>query len=402
MASPLPGTEPAASLPYASPERGPVIGPSSGIRVAVATSVSLGVILGGPVVGALRGALLERWPAAYIPVLAGTVAVCGLGLLAFTVLRLRRRSWRRLGAVGGAVAISVACAAAMRTGDTNVDVVEAFHFTEYSALALLFAWALGPLASGAAWAWAGYAAIFVGALDEWLQWFVPGRTGEVRDVAMNAVAVGCGLLLAAALDLGPGPLQRGQSSWLARGAAALLLALAAFVATVHLGHQLNDPATGRFFSRHTASELLVSAQDRARAWGSGPVPDQGRFGREDQYLSEALWHLRRRNREVDDGAPAAAWREQRILETYFAPVLRVATEDGPAGHAWPPAQAAEIRAAAQDGATDAGDASPIPIYTWSRGAFWISAVTASAALVVLGAIIERRRSRRREQEVHYA
>jgi len=373
-------------------DRGPAIGPSSTTRLVIAALVALSVVLGGPVVGALRAALLERWPAAYIPVLASTVALCGLGLLAFTMLRLRRRSWRRLVAIVGAVAISVTCAAAMRTGDTNVDVVEAFHFTEYSALTLLFAWAVGPLARGAAWAWAGYAAVLVGALDEWLQWFVPGRTGEVRDVAMNAVAAGCGLLLAAALDLGPGPLRRGQASSLAHGAAALLLVLAAFVATVHVGYRLNDPATGPFFSRHTAADLLTAAEDRARTWGLGPVPSPGRFGREDQYLSEALWHLRRRNKAVDGGAPVAAWREQRILETYFAPVLRVATEDGPSGHAWPPAQAAEIRAAAQGAEADDGDASPIPIYTWSHGAFWICAVAGSAVLMALGAMIERRRS----------
>ena len=120
------------------------------------------------------------------------------------------------------------------------------------------------------------------------------------------------------------------------------------------------------------------------------MPDPGRFGREDQYLSEALWHLRRRNRAVDDGVVAAAWREQRILDTYFAPVLRVATEDGPAGHAGPAAHAAEIRAAAQGGEADTGDASPIPIYTWSQGAFWICAVAGSAVLVALGAIVERR------------
>lgn len=378
------------------------LAPSSRVRLAAAACVALSVILGGPVVGALRGALLQRWPAAYIPVLAGTVGLCGLGLVAFSVLRLRHRSWRRLGAIGLAVAAATSCAAAMRTGDTNVDVVEAFHFTEYAALTLMFAWAVGPLARGAGWAWAGYAAVLVGALDEWLQWFVPGRTGEFRDVAMNAVAAGCGLLLAAALDHGPGPLRRGQASWLARGAALLLLVLAAFVATVHLGYQLNDPATGRFFSRHTSAELAAEARDRAGAWGQGPAPDPGRFGREDQYLSEALWHVRRRNNALDDGVVAAAWREQRILEAYFAPVLRLATEDGPAGHAWSPAQATAVRDAAQGAGHDTGDASPVPIYTWSPRAFWTCTVAGCIGLMALGAMMERRRARRAGQEVHDA
>lgn len=372
---------------------GSAAGPSSRIRLAIAALLALSVVLGGPVIGALRGALLERWPAGYVPVLAGAVALSGLSLLAFSVLHLRRRSWGRLGAIGLAVAIATSCALALRTGDANVDVVEAFHFSEYSALALLFAWAAGPVASGAAWAWAGHAAVLVGVLDEWLQWFVPGRTGEVRDVAMNAVAVGCGLLLAAALDLGPGPLRRGQMSGLARGAAGLVLVIAAFVATVHLGYRLDTPATGPFFSRHTVAHLLAAAGDRARVWGVGPPPDPGRFGREDQYLSEALWHVRRRNQALDDGLAAAAWREQQILETFFAPVLRLTTEDGPEGYGWSPVQAAEVRAAAHGAADDAGDASPIPIYTWPRGVFWTLAVVASAGLMALGTLMERRRSR---------
>lgn len=388
MASPPPGTEPAHTLP----DGGPAGGPSSPVRLTAAAVVALAVVLGGPVTGALRGELLQRWPAAYVPVLAGTVGLCGLGLLTFCLVRLRHRSWQRLGAIGLAAAAAVSCATVMRTGDTNVDVVEAFHFAEYSALALLFAWAGEPLARGAAWAWAGYAGVLAGALDEWLQWFVPGRIGEVRDVAMNAVAVGSGLLLAAALDLGPGTLRRGQAAWLARGASALWLVLAAFVATVHLGHRLEDPATGPFFSRHTASDLLAAAQDRARVWGAGPAPDPGRFGREDQYLGEALWHVRRRNRALDDELPAVAWREQRILETYFRPVLRITTPDGLAGHAWPPGQAAQVQAAAQGAAVDRGDASPIPIYTWSRGVFWLCAIAGCVGLVAVGTLAERWRS----------
>ncbi len=396
MASPPPDTSEALPRTVES------FGPSSAVRLVAAALVALSVVLGGPVVGALRGALLQRWPAAYIPVLAGTVGICGLGLLTFSLLRLRRRSWQRLGTIGLAVAAAVSCAAAMRTGDTNVDVVEAFHFTEYSALAMLFAWAGAPLAQGAAWAWAGHAGVLVGALDEWLQWFVPGRTGEARDVAMNAVAVGCGLLLAAALELGPGRLRRGQVWRLACGASALVFVLAAFVATVHLGHQLDDPATGPFFSRHTAAELAAVARDRAGAWGQGPAPDPGRFGREDQYLSEALWHVRRRNNALDDGLAGAAWREQRILETYFAPVLRLATEDGPAGHDWPAAQAAAVRDAAQGAGQDEGDASPIPIYTWSPRVFWTGTVAGCVGLLALGAMMERRRARRPEVEVHDA
>ena len=31
-------------------------------------------------------------------------------------------------------------------------------------------------------------------VDEWFQWFVPARVGEMRDVFMDGIAIGCGLL----------------------------------------------------------------------------------------------------------------------------------------------------------------------------------------------------------------
>ena len=81
-----------------------------------------------PIVNTIRQALLVAWPAGYVPVLAGVVAVTGLALVVFTLRSMRDRSWPRLAALAMAVALAVGSGAALRTGVANVDAVEAFHF----------------------------------------------------------------------------------------------------------------------------------------------------------------------------------------------------------------------------------------------------------------------------------
>ena len=224
-----------------------------------------------------------------------------------------------------------------------MDVVEAFHFVEYSALTLLFAGRSRGPAGEWAWLWAAYAALLVGAVDEWTQWFVPGRTGEIRDVAINGIS----MTLRAAARHGRSTLalvpRRGARLWpLGAGAAVVMLVVAGFFA---------QRAPGLRASRRRDRRLHV-VPHRARGWrrcqrhahgpgaDRGPAP-QGQFSRENQYLSEALWHVRRRNEAMDDDDLVAAWRENRILEKYFAPVLRIPTADG-AGHALAAVQVAGL------------------------------------------------------------
>jgi VanZ family protein len=376
MVSAPPGAEPYPRRSSAAPFHG--LGRGDYLRFALAAGAAGLIVAASPIVNTLRNALLVAWPAGYVPVLAGIVAATGLALVGFALRTMRHRSGRRLAALVMAVVLAVGSGFALRTGVANVDAVEAFHFVEYSALTLLLAWAFTGPAGQWAWLWAAYAALLVGALDEWTQWFVPGRTGEIRDVGINAISVTCGLLLARALDLGVGP-PRDERPWrLAAGAAGVALVVAALFSCAHLGHEVQDAETGAFMSYRSGDELAALAANRARAWGDlGPAP-QGEYSREDQYLSEALWHIRRRNMAMDDGDMAAAWRENRILEKYFAPVLRIATPDGPV-HALAPEQLAALepgRAAASGGRSDAN---PITIFTWAPAGYW----TVVAALVAV-------------------
>ena len=64
-------------------------------------------------------------------------------------------------------------------------------------------------------------------------------------------------------------------------------------------------------------ELNALQADRAARWQTEPPIRLQRLSQEDQYLDEGLWHVRRRN----SAELAEAWRENLILERFFAPVL---------------------------------------------------------------------------------
>jgi hypothetical protein len=76
-----------------------------------------------------------------------------------------------------------------------------------------------------------------------------------------------------------------------------------------------------------------------------------------------------------------AWKENRILEEFFAPVLNTPSYVAAAGHRWHPDQRED---AARRGATHVAryvsDAEPRPILTWPKPLFW--AVTAAVMMLI--------------------
>jgi VanZ family protein len=363
-------------------------------RLTLALGAAVLIIGGSPLAGALREALLTRWPAGYVPALAACVIVAALTILMLSVRAALRPavnapaqwSGSKLTAIALAFALALGVGYLERTGDPNVDVVEAFHFVEYSALTCLFAWALAPLVPGHAWVWAAAASVAVGAFDEWMQWFVPNRTGEIRDVGIDAVATVCGVLLATALEIGGRPERRRLVRPMAFAAAGTLLAVAVCFGVIHLGAMVEDAEAGRFDTRYNGPTLIALGRERASRWGRGPIAPQTLFAREDQYLAEALWNIRRRNKALDASDTVTAWREERILERYYAPILQVDTSGRPQGHALSPEQLAAIAPGRAGAAAGASDASPIPIVTWSRGRFWAVVAGAIGGLAVVGIV----------------
>src|SRR4029079_13402433 len=118
-------------------------------------------------------------------------------------LRIRTHRVLRYGAIAAALGIAVSYSLGEATGNPDVDVVQRFHFVEYGLITFLFYRAWRPLADPAVLVLPVLAGLLVGTADEWLQWFIPNRVGEIADILLNGIAIGCGLLFSLAADPPP-------------------------------------------------------------------------------------------------------------------------------------------------------------------------------------------------------
>lgn len=351
------------------------------MHFVVAILASAAIVLMSPFMGQLQSWLRRSLSTRNYVLLFGIgvlVAVAFAIVVAFVHIRERRR--RRFALLSIAVLLGGGYMWMNATPYPEVNAVERVHFVEYGLIALLFyrAWRSAgdpsivvlPLLAG----------FLVGTLDEWLQWFIPARVGEAHDVFLNLASIGCGVLFALALQppasftmtLAPASVRRTGLF-----AAAVWIAFATFVSQVHLGYAIDAGGIGRFHSHYSAAGLEALQADRAERWKTAPPTTLRRLSREDQYLDEGLWHVRRRNlAEIGD-----AWRENLILERYFAPVLDTPTYASPHGNRWPAEQRADIatRAGAPASAFTS-TAEPYPIVTWPKTTFWLVVVAIAAIL----------------------
>ena len=349
---------------------------------AVAGSIAL--VSGAPAVGQLTAWLRDIAQAQYATVLTAGVSISVLSAAAFAVLTIRDRRPMRYACIAAACAIAVSYMLVSSSGVADQDAAERFHFVEYGLIAVLFykAWrrssdgmlVLGPLLCG----------VIVGTFEEWVQWYVPVRVGEARDVALNLIAVGCGVLFALGLDpparlvFGLQPSSRRHLVWLST---CVIVSFALFFQSVHLGYDIADRQAGVFRSRYTAEELRRFADLRAHEWRTRPPTTLTRYSREDHYLAEGIAHVRRRNQHWDAGNVQAARHENLILERYYAPVLDSPSYASPSGHRWPPEQRAQAEAADGPGfMIYDSDALGFPMFTWPPWRLW-AAVIAGVGLL---------------------
>ena len=350
-------------------------------RLVVAVAAAGAVILSAPFLQQLFTAVSAAWgPQSRMLGISATVIPLGIALAA-AVARIRdRRVTRYL-----ALSVSVLLGAAYVALD-GLSFTECFHFVEYGLLAWLFyRSSMSPSAPGASVEGRALprrddgsiivlpllAGVIVGTMDEWFQWFIPIRAGEVRDVMLDLVASVCGLLFALSIEP-PDRLVVGlhARSRLRVGvcAGAVVVVLALFVFTVHVGHEVLDPRIGSFRARYTTAELVALARDRTQRWAVAPPRVVRRISREDQYLSEGLWHVGQRNLAWEGGDLANAWRENLILETFYAPILDTPTYAELSGHRWPPDQRtdAEERPGI-DRSPGVSDTYRYPLFVWPGG-----------------------------------
>ncbi len=369
------------------------------MRLFLACAVSTAVVLAAPFMGRLQSFLRASISTRAYVVLLGVVvggAVLASIVVAFT--RIKAHRGRRIAAMAAAIALAVAYTSVLSTGIPEIDAVERVHFVEYGLIAVLFyrVWRRPSTTLGAALSnvegRAGdgstivlpvLCGFIVGTFDEWLQWFIPYRVGEMHDVLLNFTALVCGVLFGFALEPPPSFSWRpGADGWsrIGLGTAAAVLVFGAFVGVVHLGHVLYVEGVGQFSSRHTAAELEALQRDRSERWLTSPPLNIPRLSREDQYLDEGLWHVRERNRRWDAQEITAAWHENLILERFFAPVLDRQTYVSVNGNRWPPEHRADAEArGAGTGAPFASAAEPYPILDWSKSIYWV--VVVSSALL---------------------
>jgi VanZ family protein len=364
----------------------------------VAVLVSAAVVLAAPFLGQLRAYLRAAFPGAFVTIVGGAVAVAVAAAVVVAVTRIRHARLLRYAVIAAAAATAVGYSWATRSGIADVDIVERVHFIEYGAIALLFYRAFRSLGDLGGVAVPVLAALTAGTLDEWLQWFIPNRVGEARDVFLNLVAIGCGLAFASALE----PPATFTLRWQPRSrrvtavaGAVFFVVFAGFVNAVHLGHLVRDDEVA-FRSHYTLAELERLARDRHERWRVDPPTRLIRLSREDQYLDEGLWHVRERNERWDAQDFAAAAMENAILERYFAPVIDTPSYAAPAPSRWPAAQAADARLRGTPRPDLVSEAEPYPIVTvWGEGIWWFWALIAvlTAAVLVLGYRVSGQRPR---------
>jgi hypothetical protein len=332
-------------------------------------AATLAILATAPVARSLQKAVRDSAgeQAFLVIVIAGVLAG---GLFTWRLLARAQASPARRAVVAVTVAAYLAGAWALRGTP-----VEALHLLEYGGLGALAFRALSfrihdPAVYGAA----ALLGASVGIVDEGLQWLIPERVWDLRDIGMDAAAAAV-IQLPIAFGWRPAhvtpPITAQGAMWLARIAFVATLLLGAsllatpartgwlgahvpglgFLAThpdvmVEYGHWLEAPEIGRFKSRFTAAEL--AANDAARGEEVGALlqayADDDAYRRflqafppaRDAFAHEARVHLFRRDRYLANGRlhpddPAwqqrdltVAWREDRILSGYFGATLRAA------------------------------------------------------------------------------
>lgn len=341
----------------------------------LAIAASCAVVLSAPFMGQLRGALQSALPqGTYRTVIGAAVLLTVAAAACVCVARIRDRRLLRYGALALALAVGIGYARWSASGNANVDLVERVHFVEYGLLALLYFRVWRDRGDLSTLTGPALACTTTALGDEWLQWFVPGRVGEIRDVGLDAVAIGCGLLFAIALNpparFVPRVTER-PALGMAGLAAATVLTTACFIAVIHLGHEIRS-GWSIWRSRFTAQELNGFSQARRDVWSkTGPPMVLERLSREDQYLAEGIWHVQRRNEAAGSGDSLAAWRENEILEAFFAPVLDFPSYAAPSPSRWPQEQRENIGAQVSlDDREYVSPAQPFPLFVWNLALFW--------------------------------
>ena len=360
--------------------------------LSYAVAASLAVILGAPYLGQVRGWVQDALPGHYRWIVAAIVVLGAGAAVVAAVARIRDRKLGRYLLLAAALGIAVAYARGARTGNPDQRSRRAVPFRRVRCGDL-------PVPPGVAasrrWSGAGAAAVRRpgrGDSDEWFQWFVPSRVGELHDVLINAVAVVCGLLFS--LGVHPPMLRRRRS--LAGGGRSRPGAgrgrpdgsgVRRFGSSRLRGRRSRVGTFRSRFDRRGAD----AARSRARRPLAGAAAAHLAPGLPARTITwpKAQWHVQRRNEAArGNGLGGRAWHENTILETFFTPVLDL-------GFRWAPDAGGSRRQAnaLPDRASYRSDADAISDHGHRQIDLWAPVALIVAGLSVLGFGKTRPRSR---------
>ena len=246
--------------------------PLSTTRFVVAIAVSLAIALSSPFLGQIRSSIRSAFPRQFVWIVGGLVAAAVLAALAAAVMRITERRGLRYASLAASIVAAAAFTRWHASGVPDVDVVEVFHFVEYGLITLLFYRAWRPVEDASIFILPFLAAMIAGTIDEALQWFVPARVGEVNDVLLNGVAIGCGLLFSSASSARSSTARRARFAQddLKAGCGGRL-ALAVFFHAVHSGYLVDDATVGLFVWRYSRPTLErpIAKEDSGAASAAG-------------------------------------------------------------------------------------------------------------------------------------
>jgi len=348
-------------------------------RFVLAIAVATALVLSAPFIGFVRSWIRATFPGQFVRIIGGAIAVLAFAAIVSAVRRIRTHRVLRYSAIAAALGFAIWYSVAEATGNPDVDVVQRFHFIEYGVITFLFYRCWRTLGDPAIVVLPLLAGLIVGTADEWLQWFIPNRVGEIADVLLNSIAIGCGLLFSLGADP-PAAFERrllpGSLARIGRLAAATIVVVAVFLQVVHLGYDVRDEEAGTFKSRWSKDGLEQLEAARREEWRAQPPPlVLQRVSREDQYMTEGVTHVQKRNELLAAKDPKGAWMENLILEKYFVPVLDTPSYVSRTGHRWSAEQRQSVQSlAAGNDPAFVSHANPYPIYTWSRAVFWIVSI----------------------------
>ena len=204
---------------------------------------------------------------------------------------------------------------------------EKIHFLEYGVLGLLLCKALGYRINNRSAYWLALVIVYlIGMTDEGIQWWLPSRVGEYRDIWMN-IASGALAILSVVLVIRPRAF-RGEFHWSSLRLLCYALAVAAlytalFLQLVHgFGHKIFMPDSGaQFVSSFTEYQLLTLDKQIIQRYESKPAEDIP-GGMLEQYEYEANRHHYLRNKYNDAKKFFESYCEQEIVKTYYRSLLR--------------------------------------------------------------------------------